>query len=142
MLLIAVHWLMKACRCQFDSVLLVQALTEDELMTVLRDPKNALCKQYKTMFKMDSAELRVTTGALRAIAREAVSRGTGARGLRSIMERLLRDAQFEVGKVCTGCMPISVPQRARSAVMMQCSSIHLRPICHASCGPSTSLPFK
>lgn len=85
------------CPCQADPVAVVQALTEDELMTVLRDPKNALCKQYKTMFKMDSAELRVTTGALRAIAREAVSRGTGARGLRSIMERLLRDAQFEVG---------------------------------------------
>ena len=82
--------------------LLVQALTEDELMTVLREPKNALCKQYKTMFKMDSAELRVTGGALRVIAREAVSRGTGARGLRSIMERLLRDAQYEVQPPCPG----------------------------------------
>ena len=54
------------------------------------------------MFKMDGAELRVTSGALRTIARTAVSRGTGARGLRSIMEKLLRDAQFEVGALGPG----------------------------------------
>ncbi|KAK9863568.1 hypothetical protein WJX84_009042 [Apatococcus fuscideae] len=80
---------------RFPVIAALKALTEDELITVLRDPRNALCKQYKAMFKMDGAELRVTSGALRTIARTAVSRGTGARGLRSIMEKLLRDAQFE-----------------------------------------------
>ncbi|KAK9842857.1 hypothetical protein WJX74_003477 [Apatococcus lobatus] len=80
---------------RFPVIAPLKALTEAELMTVLREPKNALCKQYRVMFRMDRAELRVTGEALRVIAREAVSRGTGARGLRSIMERLLKDAQFE-----------------------------------------------
>ena len=76
---------------------LPQALTEDELMEVLTRPRNALSRQYEAMFEMSAAGLHMTQSATRAIARAALERGTGARGLRSIMEGLLQPVMYEVG---------------------------------------------
>jgi hypothetical protein len=74
----------------------VQELTEDELVRVLIEPRNALCKQYSQLFKLSSARFVVTNAGVRAIARRALARGTGTRSLRSIMESLLQGAMYEV----------------------------------------------
>ena len=71
-------------------------LTEDDLVHILTDPKNALVKQYTRMFEFEDSELVFTDEALRAIAHEAVDHGTGARGLRSICERVLQDVMFDL----------------------------------------------
>ena len=74
----------------------LSALTEDDLVKILVEPKNALVKQYKKMFEFEKSELVFTDGALRAIAHEAVEHGTGARGLRSICERVLMDVMYDL----------------------------------------------
>ncbi|MBI2570572.1 MAG: ATP-dependent Clp protease ATP-binding subunit ClpX [Candidatus Schekmanbacteria bacterium] len=71
-------------------------LTEDDLVEVLQAPKNALVKQFKKLFELESVSLQLTPGALRAIAQEALKRETGARGLRSIMEDLMLDVMYEL----------------------------------------------
>ncbi|KAF6985799.1 hypothetical protein CFC21_003615 [Triticum aestivum] len=71
-------------------------LTEDQLVQVLREPKNAIGKQHKKLFKMNDVKLHITENALRLIAKKAAVRETGARGLRSIMEGILTEAMFEV----------------------------------------------
>jgi ATP-dependent Clp protease ATP-binding subunit ClpX len=71
-------------------------LTEDALMQILTEPKNALVKQYAKLLSMEGAELEVRPNALKAIARKALARKTGARGLRSIMESALIDTMFEL----------------------------------------------
>src|SRR3954470_2842783 len=71
-------------------------LTEDALVQILTEPKNALVKQYQKLFAMDGVELEVRPSALAAIARKALARRTGARGLRSIMEQSLIDTMFEL----------------------------------------------
>jgi ATP-dependent Clp protease ATP-binding subunit ClpX len=71
-------------------------LDEADLMQVLVEPKNALTKQYRKLFEFEQVDLRFTDGALRAIAREAVQRKTGARGLRAILEGIMLDVMFEV----------------------------------------------
>jgi ATP-dependent Clp protease ATP-binding subunit ClpX len=70
-------------------------LTEDELMMILTEPKNAMVKQYSKLMAMDGVGLTVTKDALRAMAAEAVKKGTGARALRAMMERLMLDIMFE-----------------------------------------------
>ena len=72
------------------------ALTEDDLVRILVEPKNALVKQYMKMFEFENSTLTFTEGALRAIAHEAVEHGTGARGLRSICERALQDVMYDL----------------------------------------------
>jgi len=74
----------------------LRKLTEDELMSILTDPKNSLVKQYSKQLAMNGVKLRVTRDALRALAEEAVRRGTGARALRSIFEKLMLDVMFEI----------------------------------------------
>lgn len=74
----------------------LEPLDEDALIAILTRPKNALLKQYKQLFYYDDVELEFTQGALREIAAQAMMRGTGARGLRSIMEAILHKAMFEV----------------------------------------------
>ena len=74
----------------------LSALTEDELMRILIEPKNALVKQYKKMFEFEDSTLTFTDESLRAIAHEAVEHGTGARGLRSICERVLLDVMYDL----------------------------------------------
>ena len=71
-------------------------LTEDALVQILTEPKNALLKQYQQLFSMDGVELEVRPSALAAIARKALARKTGARGLRSIMEQSLIDTMFDL----------------------------------------------
>jgi ATP-dependent Clp protease ATP-binding subunit ClpX len=74
----------------------LRKLTEDELMAILTEPKNALVKQYGKQLAMNGVKLRVTRDALRALAQEAVRRGTGARALRSIFERLMLEIMFDI----------------------------------------------
>ncbi len=74
----------------------LRKLTEDELVNILTEPKNALVKQYAKQLAMNGVKLRVTRDALRALAEEAVRRGTGARALRSIFEKLMLDVMFDV----------------------------------------------
>lgn len=71
-------------------------LSEDQLVQVLREPKNAIGKQYKKLFKMNDVKLHFTDNALRLIAMKAAARETGARGLRSIIEDILTEAMFEI----------------------------------------------
>jgi ATP-dependent Clp protease ATP-binding subunit ClpX len=71
-------------------------LSEEALIKVLTEPKNALVKQYKTMFEMENVKLTFTDEALKAIAQKAIVRKTGARGLRAIMEEALLDLMYEV----------------------------------------------
>ena len=71
-------------------------LTEDALVQILTEPKNALVKQYQKLFAMDGVELEIRPSALAAIARKALARKTGARGLRSILEQSLIDTMFDL----------------------------------------------
>jgi ATP-dependent Clp protease ATP-binding subunit ClpX len=71
-------------------------LNEEALVQILTEPKNALLKQYQTLFAMDGVELEIRPSALMAIARKALARKTGARGLRSIMELSLIDTMFDL----------------------------------------------
>ncbi|WAC72795.1 ATP-dependent Clp protease ATP-binding subunit ClpX [Roseateles sp. SL47] len=71
-------------------------LTEDALVQILTEPRNALVKQYQQLFSMDGVELEVRPSALNAVARKALARKTGARGLRSIVEHALIDTMFEL----------------------------------------------
>ncbi len=71
-------------------------LTDDALVRILTEPKNALVKQYQKLFSMDGVELEIRPSALAAIARKALARKTGARGLRSIMEQALIDTMFDL----------------------------------------------
>ena len=71
-------------------------LTDDALVRILTEPKNALVKQYQKLFSMDGVELEIRPSALQAIARKALARKIGARGLRSIMEQSLIDTMFDL----------------------------------------------
>ncbi len=74
----------------------LEDLDEDALVKILTQPKNALVKQYQRLFELENVELVFTDDALRAIARRAIERKTGARGLRSILEDILLDTMFEL----------------------------------------------
>jgi ATP-dependent Clp protease ATP-binding subunit ClpX len=71
-------------------------LDEDALIQILVEPKNALIKQYQKMFRLEGVELEVREPALRAIAKKALARKTGARGLRSILEQVLLDVMYDL----------------------------------------------
>jgi ATP-dependent Clp protease ATP-binding subunit ClpX len=74
----------------------LEDLDEDALITILTQPKNALVKQYQRLFELENVQLSFTDDALTAIAKRAINRKTGARGLRSILEDILLDTMFEV----------------------------------------------
>ncbi|MBF0352347.1 MAG: ATP-dependent Clp protease ATP-binding subunit ClpX [SAR324 cluster bacterium] len=74
----------------------LQNLKEEQLIQILVEPKNALIKQYEKLFNIEGVQLTFTQGAIKAIAQEAVKRETGARGLRSIMEKLMLDVMYEI----------------------------------------------
>jgi ATP-dependent Clp protease ATP-binding subunit ClpX len=74
----------------------VSTLDRDALVSILTTPRNALAKQYQRLFEIDEVELEFTNEALEAIADQAILRGTGARGLRAIMEEVLLPAMFDV----------------------------------------------
>ena len=74
----------------------LEDLDEDALKKILTEPKNALVKQYQRLFEMENVELTFQDEALNVIARKAIERKTGARGLRSIMEGILLDTMFDL----------------------------------------------
>jgi ATP-dependent Clp protease ATP-binding subunit ClpX len=74
----------------------VRNLDREALIKILTEPRNAYVKQYQRLFELDGVELEFDTGSLEAIADQAMLRGTGARGLRAIMEEVLQNVMFEV----------------------------------------------
>ncbi|VEB43253.1 ATP-dependent Clp protease ATP-binding subunit ClpX [Chromobacterium violaceum] len=74
----------------------LEELDEEALVSILTQPKNALIKQYQKLFSLETVELEVRPSALRVIAKQALARKTGARGLRSILERALLDTMYEL----------------------------------------------
>ncbi|MBI3069301.1 MAG: ATP-dependent Clp protease ATP-binding subunit ClpX, partial [Betaproteobacteria bacterium] len=74
----------------------LEELDELALIQILKEPKNALLKQYQKMFGMEGVDLEMREGALRAVAKKALERKTGARGLRSIIEHTLLDTMFDL----------------------------------------------
>ena len=77
-------------------VVTLNKLDEDALVRVLTEPKNALSRQYQSLLAMDGVELEFEDAAVRAIARKAIARNTGARGLRSIIEKIMQNVMFQV----------------------------------------------
>lgn len=74
----------------------LEELDEQALVRILREPKNALTRQYQKLFEMENVHLKFTDGALTAIAREALKRKSGARGLRAIMENVMLDIMYDI----------------------------------------------
>ena len=77
-------------------VTVLHQLTEDQLVAILTEPKNALAKQYTKLMALEGVELEFTTDALRELAAQAIKKGTGARALRSMLEKLMLDVMFDV----------------------------------------------
>ncbi len=75
---------------------ILDGLSEDHLYQILTEPKNAIVKQYKALFKIDGIDLQFSEEVLRYISKEAIRRAVGARGLRSIMEELMLDLMYEI----------------------------------------------
>ena len=82
----------------------LSALDEEALVRVLTEPKNSLMRQYEQLFQLSGVELRFTRGALREVARSTLGMGTGARGLRTVCERLLTEAMFETPGISYLCV--------------------------------------
>lgn len=78
-------------------VAMLNELTEDDLVHILTTPKNCIVKQYRKLLALDGIDIEFTDGAVRAIAKEALTRKTGARGLRAIMEDLMIDVMYNIG---------------------------------------------
>ena len=108
-------------------VVSLEALDEDALVRILLEPKNALTKQYKKLFELENVGLTFDAEALRAVAEKALKRGTGARGLRSILEMLMTDMMFDLPSrddvrevvitkesVTDGKQPLIVTERPRA----------------------------
>jgi ATP-dependent Clp protease ATP-binding subunit ClpX len=74
----------------------LEQLTEDQLVAILTEPKNALTKQYAKLMSMEGVELEFTPDALQELAGQAIKKGTGARALRSLLEKLMLDVMFDV----------------------------------------------
>ena len=77
----------------------LRELSREDLITILTEPKNALVKQYQALFAMEDVELQITTGAVGRIADLAVAKGTGARGLRTILEGIMLDVMYNLPEV-------------------------------------------
>jgi ATP-dependent Clp protease ATP-binding subunit ClpX len=105
----------------------LQALDEEALIRILLEPRNALTKQYKKLFELESVGLTFDPEGLRAVAQKALKRGTGARGLRSILETMMTDIMFDLPSrddvrevvitreaVTEGTQPLIVTERART----------------------------
>ncbi|KAK3229292.1 hypothetical protein Dsin_001173 [Dipteronia sinensis] len=87
---------------RFPILVCLSALSEDQLVQVLTEPKNALGKQYKKLFSMNNVKLHFNEKALRLIAKKAMAKNTGARGLRALLESILIEAMYEIPDVKTG----------------------------------------
>ena len=77
-------------------VVTLQQLDEEALMSILTQPRNALCKQYARLFELDGVKLEFDEDALRYIAKTAIERKSGARGLRSVIEDILQEIMYEL----------------------------------------------
>ena len=77
-------------------IVTLENLTEDALVQILTEPKNALARQYRRLFEMDGVDLVITEDALRAVAKKAIERKTGARGLRAIMEDVMLNIMYDI----------------------------------------------
>ena len=77
-------------------VVALDSLDEEALVRILREPKNAIIKQYKALFSLDEVELEFTDEAVLAVAKKSFERKTGARGLRSILESVMNDVMFTI----------------------------------------------
>ena len=77
-------------------VVTLNSLDKEALVEILLKPKNSLVKQYQKLFEMDQVKLEFTEASLLAIAEEAIKRNTGARGLRSILEDIMKEVMFDV----------------------------------------------
>ena len=84
----------------------LDALTKDDMVRILVEPKNSIVKQYKKLFELDGVKLSFEREAIEAIAAETVTRKTGARGLRAIMEKIMMDTMYEIpsDESITNCM--------------------------------------
>ena len=91
----------------------LEDLDEASLKLILTQPKNALVKQYQRLFEMEGVDLTVAAEALGAIARKAIDRKTGARGLRSIAEAILLDTMFDLPR-------FALPRRYLCAYLFSC----------------------
>ena len=80
---------------RLPAIVTLKELSEDALVRILTEPKNALVKQYKKLFEIDNVELEFEPEAIRAIAKQAIERKTGARGLRSIIEKVMTDIMID-----------------------------------------------
>lgn len=99
----------------------LHSLDEKTLVQILTEPRNAVVPQYQALFSMDKCELNVTRDALGAIARLALERKTGARGLRSIMEKLLLEPMFEVPQ-----SDIIAVELSKEVVQGKCQPLYIR----------------
>ncbi len=81
---------------RFPIISALQDLTEDDLITILEEPKNALIKQYQRLFEMEDVDLHFTREALRALAHRSLETKTGARGLRSVIESVMLDIMYDL----------------------------------------------
>jgi len=77
----------------------LEELDEDVLVEILKKPRNAISKQYKKLFELENVKLTFTEGAFRGIAKDAIKKKTGARGLRSIMEKVMLDVMYELPSI-------------------------------------------
>ncbi|HQQ40938.1 MAG TPA: ATP-dependent Clp protease ATP-binding subunit ClpX, partial [Clostridia bacterium] len=77
-------------------IVTLENLDEDALVRILTEPKNALTRQYQRLFEMDGVELTFDEDAIRAVAKKAIERKTGARGLRAILEDVMLDIMFDI----------------------------------------------
>ena len=103
----------------------LEELDEDALIEILKEPKNALIKQYQKLFEMEKVSLKFTDGALVAIARETLNRKTGARGLRSILENAMLDVMYEIPSQDRVKEVVinedTILQRSRPIVLYECA---------------------
>ena len=111
----------------------LEALDEPALVRVLTEPKNAIVKQYEQLFSMDNVELSFTPKALEAAAREAITRATGARGLRSIIEETLLDVMYELP---------SVKEVERCIVDEECITRRTPPVLLTGAGQCLEFPIE
>ena len=81
---------------RFSAVATLKELNEEALMQVMTEPKNALVKQYKKLFEFENVKLKFTEGAVRAVAKKAIERKAGARGLRAVLEDTMLDIMFDL----------------------------------------------
>ena len=80
-------------------IVTIKQLTEDQMVEILIKPRHALVRQYQKLFHMDGVDLQFTDGALREIAKQAHTRGSGARGLRSVVEQVMIPINYRIGEI-------------------------------------------